>query len=351
MNVPTLMVKLAALRGHPIPTSSVPAPAETEGSEVLPASVEHQIKRPKGVRLIRNVEYARRDGFSKKGAALRLRLDLMIPKAGRKHPLVVYVPGGGFVMAVKAGAAGMRRYVAAAGYVVASVEYRTTRHGATYPDGIADVREAIQYLTAHAEEYGIDPSRVAVWGESAGGYVASMVGLTNDDARLNPQRTHVAAVINKFGASSLERLAEGFDQETIAMNDAPGNPLAQYVHGPQAVSVSDDLAALTASDPISHISSSAPAFLLFHGTDDRIVSPVQTELLHRALRAAGADSTRYLIEGAGHGDIALKRREDKYWSTVPVMKIIVDFLGRSFDNSGNPLTDGASGGSGLVETR
>ena len=249
-------------------------------------------------------------------------MDIMRPSGAGPHPLVIYIPGGGFVVAPRIGGARMRRYVAAAGYVVASVEYRTTSHGATYKDGIADVGAAIAYLREHADEYAIDGSRVALWGESAGGYLASMVGVTSGDRA-------VRAVINKFGGSALERLAEGFDETAASSTFAPGNAIARYVHGPQAQSIDEDTVTLRAADPATHANAKTPPFLLFHGTDDRLISPVQTEHLHHALRAAGADSTRYLVIGAGHGDIAVKGGEEKFWTTEPMMRLIVEFLDRT----------------------
>jgi dipeptidyl aminopeptidase/acylaminoacyl peptidase len=70
-----------------------------------------------------------------------------------------------------------------------------------------------------------------------------------------------------------------------------------------------------------------------HGTDDRIVSPSQTLLLHNALRAAGANSTRYVIDGAGHGDLAAvgdNAKSAHLWSTTTVMQDLVGFLARAF---------------------
>ena len=330
MNIPTLMTKIAALRGHPIPISSQAAPLDTDDSEVIDASAEGQIRSAKDVAVLRNVEFARFTGARPNGSDVILRMDIMKPRALGRHPLVVYIPGGGFVVAAKIGGARMRRYVAAAGYVVASVEYRTTSHGSIYVDGIADVRAAMGFLRAHADEYGIDPSRVAVWGESAGGYLASMVGVTNRNERLDPDGAgDVLAVVNKFGGSSLGRLAEGFDPATVAATGAEGNPIARYVHGPQAKFIDDNPAALKAADPETYVTAATPPFLLFHGSDDRLISPVQTAALHRALRAAGAESTRYIVVGAGHGDIAVKGGEEKFWTTAPMMRIITDFLDRT----------------------
>jgi acetyl esterase/lipase len=337
VNIPTLMVKLAALQGRPLPISSRPAPLDTEDSTVIPADARGQIGAGRRVRSVRNVEFARREGVGRDGAALGLRLDLMIPKAPGRYPLVVYIPGGGFVHSVKAGGARMRRYLAAAGFVVASVEYRTIMHGATYRDGIADVRAAIGHLRSHADEYAIDPERVAVWGESAGGYLAAMIGVTDAEER-RPGDGVVSAVVDKFGASSLDRFAEGFDDETAGKIHAPGNPLARYVHGPTGRLLTDDAAALKAADPLTHISPQTPPFLIFHGSDDRLVSPVQTSALHRALLAAGRDSTRYLIEGGGHGDLAVKGGEEKFWTTVPMMGLMIDFLRRTLSERSSRAT-------------
>ena len=113
------------------------------------------------------------------GSAVDLSLDIQVPRRGGARPLVVYIPGGGFVLALKESMLGLRTYVAEAGFAVASIEYRTVADEADYSDGIADVKSAIRYLRAHAGEYGIDPAHVAVWGESAGGYLAAMAGVTN----------------------------------------------------------------------------------------------------------------------------------------------------------------------------
>ncbi len=102
-----------------------------------------------------------------------------MPETPGVKPLVVYLPGGGFVYSAKEAALARRTYVAEAGFAVASAEYRTVRHGATYRHAVADAKLAIRFLRAHGEKYGLDTSKVALWGESAGGYVASMAGVTN----------------------------------------------------------------------------------------------------------------------------------------------------------------------------
>lgn len=326
MNFPTMMVKIAALAGHPIPMAAQAAAFDdTEGVHVR-ADASEQIRRGRGVRGARGIEYARRAGAD--GAPLPLRLDVLAPTGSGSHPLVVYIPGGGFVRSARAGGARMRRHIAAHGYVVASIEYRTVVHAATWTDGIADVRAAIAHLRRHARDYGIDPQRVAVWGESAGGYLAAMTGV-NDARDRQEDEAPLLAVIDKFGGSALGRIAEGFDRGMVAKMQGPGSPIARYVHGPGGGSLVDDSDALRQADPATLVSPSTAPFLLFHGSDDRMISPVQTGALHRALRAASVDSTWFIIDGAGHGDLAAKGGEEKFWTTVPMMRLMTDFLDRT----------------------
>jgi acetyl esterase/lipase len=324
MNLPTLMTRLAALQGHPLPISTQAAPLDDHDSETIDADASRQIPRAKGVRVIRNIEYARRT--TRDGKPLPLRLDLMIPQVEGLHPLVVFVPGGGFVMAPKVGGARMRRYVAASGFVVASIEYRTVRHGAMYQDALDDLATAVRYLREHAEQYAIDPQSVGLWGESAGGYLAGMAGVTPDEARWGDGGSPVRAVVDKFGASDLFRIAEGFDDKAASAMLAPGNSLAKFSIGPAAVVLEDDPDAVHAADPARRAGSDAASFLIFHGTDDRIISPVQTSILHAALLRAGARSRRVLVRDAGHGDIAVKGGEEKYWTTEPMAALMIEFL-------------------------
>jgi acetyl esterase/lipase len=100
-----------------------------------------------------------------------LTLDVLTPATSGPKPLVVYVPGGGFVQADKGGALGLRTYVAESGYVVASIRYRTVTDGARYVDGLADVKSAVRFCarmptstasTRPRSSCGASP-RAAIW--------------------------------------------------------------------------------------------------------------------------------------------------------------------------------------------
>jgi acetyl esterase/lipase len=274
------------------------------------------------------------------GKPLDLLMDVQMPAAPGRKPLVIYVTGGGFIQAPKEGALNLRTYVAEAGFVVASVKYRTTTNGANYRDGIADVKSAIRYLRANADKYGIDPKKVAVWGESAGGYIVSMVGVTNgvktfDVGNNLDQSSDVQAVIDKFGASDTSKLSADFDLHAQEANNGIDNPIAQYIGLEPRTHLLDARAATTVANPLTYISSADPPFLILHGSQDKLISPSQTLILHNALIAAGAHSTRYVLEGAGHGDLSFlgDSKSGLPWSTNQTMSLIVGFLRTSIGDA------------------
>jgi len=229
------------------------------------------------------------------------------------------------MIAIKDSALDLRTYMAEAGFVVASIEYRTTADHASYRDGVADVKSAVRYLRAHSRDLGINPTRIAVWGESAGGYMSAMAAVTNGHKDFDigdnlDQSSDVQAVIDKFGPSDASKVADDFDPNARKFYADPNNSVARYTSGDAG----------SAANPLTYIGPSATAFLIFHGSNDRLVSPSQTLILHNALTAAGVHSTRYVINGAGHGDMSFlgDSKAGLPWSTNQVMGIMVGFLNR-----------------------
>jgi acetyl esterase/lipase len=287
------------------------------------------------LKMIRNVVFSRPRLAN--GEVKSLALDVQMPASEVPVPLVIYVTGGGFVAAPKETSLDLRTFVAESGFVVASIQYRTVLDGATYKGSVADVKAAIRYLRANAKAYSIDPDHVAVWGQSAGGYLAAMAGVTGnvtafDQSDDRGPSSSVQAVVDEFGPADLGKAAVDFDPSTQAAYAQPDNPIAAFVPGSPGRLVDSPVAAGPAN-PASYISRSTPPFLILHGDDDRLVSPSQTATLHRALRAAGVDSTRYVLHGANHGDMAVmgKPGTGLPWSASQTMGIIVEFLHRTLD--------------------
>ncbi|MGH8853423.1 MAG: alpha/beta hydrolase fold domain-containing protein [Telluria sp.] len=126
-------------------------------------------------------------------AALSLALDLYLPAPGGKPaPLVILVHGGGWASGERTNLAPLAARLAARGYAAATVSYRLSGQ-ARYPAAVDDVKEALRWLRGRAGRFGIDPARVAIAGGSAGGQIASLVGMTEPQA--------IRAVVNIDGLS------------------------------------------------------------------------------------------------------------------------------------------------------
>src|SRR5258706_7848976 len=215
---------------RPVMASTIAA-SDTSTSIVIRPDPNDQITCGKAaVKTVEDVIFVTRTLAN--GKSVDLSLDIQMPERRAKRPLVVYVTGGGFIQAPKEAALNLRTYVAEAGFVVASIQYRTVRDGANFRDGIADVKSAVRFLRAHADQYGIDLVKVAVWGESAGGYLAAMVGVTNgikafDIGNNLEQSSDVQAVVAKFGTSDMSKLAADFDEQAKEADNSNEKPIAQ----------------------------------------------------------------------------------------------------------------------------
>jgi acetyl esterase/lipase len=310
MNRLTIVKLISRLRGEPFAVSSIPAADEVNRGDGERWTDVPRVQVPSRERqstLNKTVVYAERTGFKR---PRRLRMDIHVPDTPGPHPLVMFLPGGGFAVAQFRMGRRQRGYVADAGFVVASMEYRTVGDGATYEEGLADVTDAIAYLMNHAAAYEVDVSRVVLWGESAGGYLAALAATRGVAGRC------VRGVVDVVGASDMSQVADGFDAATQRMWHGPDSLVSRYVGTPPP----------REANPLAYVDAATPPFLLFHGSDDRIVSPRQSLILHRALSAAGVSSRRIVLEGAGHGELALPTSDTKVWTSTAVMDEIVGFL-------------------------
>ncbi len=314
-----------------IPQAVTIAPSDNSTIIVIKPDPTDQIRCGKTqVKLIKDVVYA--VPTTADGKTIKLAMDIMVP-AGNS-PAIVYVPGGGFMMSPKEAAGDLRQYVAESGFAVVSIQYRTVSNGhATYRETIQDVKAAVRYLRAHGAEYGIDGSRIGVWGESAGGYLAAMMGVTGGVSEFDAggdldRSSEVQAVVDKFGPSDLSKIVADYEPAQQSQY-GPGTSLAHFVNGPNSKKgVLDNPEAIYASNPLTYVNASDPPFLLLHGSADSLVSPSETLILHKALKRAGVDSTRYVLDGSKHGDMAFigDVKAGKAWSTNEVMNIIVNFF-------------------------
>ena len=255
-----------------------------------------------------------------------LKMDILRPISDEPMPAVLFITGGGFISAKKTNYISQRVHIAEAGYVVASIEYRVVPDG-TFKDAVHDAKSAVRYLRAHAKEFNIDTNRIAVMGESAGGYMAAMVGTTNGVKEFDVgdnlnYSSEVQAAIDIYGLSDLTRVGADFSKAVQESHKSASASEAIFVNGippfGKGGSILSNAESAKAANPITYISSKTAPFLLMHGDKDSLVSPSQTEILHQALSDKGIDSTRYVVENANHADV--------YWYQPEILKIIIDFL-------------------------
>lgn len=242
-------------------------------------------------------------------------LNIYLPNEGdTPHPVIVVIHGGGFMSgnATSGDLADMFEGLNR-GFAIASVNYRLSGE-ATFPAAVNDVRAAVRFLKANAEQYQLDPTRVAVWGASAGANLAAMVGTTptvdalNGDASENLAfDSSVQAVVDWFGPIEFLAMDEQFEQlditPALGATDRDGSPESRYIG--QIISADPDLT--ERANPTNYISTldpaTAPSFFIQHGTADANVPILQSENFANALsEQLGADKVVYsVLEGAGHG--------------------------------------------------
>lgn len=259
-----------------------------------------------------------------------LKMDILKPQSEKSLPALVFIPGGGFVSSNKDAYIQQKLKIAESGYIVASIEYRTIPD-CVFPEPLQDVKSAIRYLRAHAKRFNIDKENIAVMGNSAGGYLAALVGVTNgveefDRGDYLNEKSDVKASIDIYGLSDLTSIGYGYSEIDQKAHKSPAAPEALWVHGipirtrQLGLGINDDLEKADKANPITYISKNSTPFLLMHGSKDSLVSPYQTKIFHDALIKEGIESIRYVVEGAEHGGT--------HWVQPEIINIIIEFLNK-----------------------
>jgi acetyl esterase/lipase len=274
-----------------------------------------------------------------------LKLDLFVPAGNGERPLVIYVHGGGWM------AGGPRRSaayadwpkvlaaLAAKGYVVASVGYRFSGE-APFPAAIQDVKAAIRWLHANGAKYGIDARRTAIWGQSAGGHLAALVGTSCHAAALSPGARSVPAQGN---VETVASTAAGADEASDCVqavvswfgiydfSTLKSLPTAAQSETDPAIKFLGcgdkpcDRARQDFASPMTYVDRTDPPFLLIHGTDDQTVPVAQTEQFDAALRKAGVPVTKLIIPGVGHSWIG-QTADSTRKASLDALQISIDFI-------------------------
>ena len=238
-------------------------------------------------------------------------VDLYAPGGDGPWPLIVAIHGGAFMWGNRGAELPHVPGLLERGYAVASVEYRLSGE-AIFPAAVQDVKQATAYLRAHAAELNLDPSFFAAWGRSAGGHLASMLGVTSGQATEFDGRggnSSVQAVVDWYGPSDFLQMDAQFlaqpptgDVPPVQNHDEPRSPESRWIGGP----IQELPADAARANPITYVTRAAiplPPFFLAAGTSDHLVPHQQTLILADALRAHGTPVTLQILQDARHGDM------------------------------------------------
>ena len=264
-----------------------PTEAWTEkGAVSVPSTADISIRR--------HVAYARPGGQPQ-------RADLYLPSASGfpgPRPAVVLIHGGGWRFGSKAQMATQARRLAERGFVAMAINYRLAPRD-PYPAQVEDCREAVRWLQSPSAEVPVDPTRVALYGYSAGGHLACLVGATQAEFPASGE----AGTQDQNPSPRVQAVVAGgapCDLQTVP----PDNDyLAYWLGGTRR----EAAAKYRAASPVVWVSPDDPPFFFFHGGRDWLVPAAIAQRMHRALQEAGVSSEFFICKGDGHFNAFLDR--------------------------------------------
>ena len=257
---------------------------------VAPAQVKHEM--PDNIALQRDLRY-------REGKSAAWRLDLAYPKdpGTKARPALVIIHGGGWIEGDKSSFTSLEHRApgniidfAKLGFVAATINYRLSGE-APFPAALEDCKCAVRWLRAHAKDYHIDIERIGAYGNSAGGHLALLLGLTNKsdgldgDGPYQGQSSVVQAVVSDSGPVDLDFRKPG--------NNGLARVIAQLLAGPPDA-LTDRI---RKASPANYVEGAVPPLLLIYGTADTQVTVGPVDEFVLALQKAGLRDLTYLRLG------------------------------------------------------
>lgn len=229
-----------------------------------------------------------------------LKLDLAMPTGDGPFPAIVFVHGGGWIMGNRSRYWYETEEAAQRGFVAATISYRLSKTGIDtpsvdgFPAALEDVKAAIRFLRSNRHEFRIDAKRIGVVGESAGGHLALLAGLTqpSDGFEGSPPKnvpsSSVQAIVNISGATDLAPLWKSSERiRPVLVILLGGTPQAEAD-------------AYRRASPIQYARKDAPPILTIHGASDSLVPAQQARRLDAAVKKAGGRHTLLILPETGH---------------------------------------------------
>lgn len=274
----------------------------------------------KTLTLIDNIVYSHQNDLD--GNPLELKMSIMLQNGNSEmrlamneddpredhspKPALLWIPGGGWRGVDKNLMLGEMSEFANAGYVVASMYYRSSSEGA-FPAQLEDVKTAVRFLRAHAKQYEIDPERIGVFGRSAGGHLAAFAAMNTDDhitQEWSEYSSEVQACCDLFGPVNVVALMEEEEKKFSNPNfrwhrieDTHGGALI----GGDPATIKERAKAANAD---AFVSPAMCPIQILHGDNDPLVpKELSSDLLYKNIVDAGLEERAeyYVLKHAGHG--------------------------------------------------
>ena len=257
----------------------------------------------------KSVEYGKPDGHA-------LLLDLHVPDGPGPFPAAILVHGGGFDAGSRAtNMSPTFQPLADAGFAWFSIDYRMAPQF-RFAEAREDMDGAIKWVKANARTYRVNPAKIVISGESAGGF------LVNYAATHETPETRVAAVVDFYGVTDYDRVARQrqayparFNMASINGHQKTGGGIWFFgVDGYDEAS----FAKLKAISPLYAVHKGMAPFLEIHGTRDDQVPYEQSTLMCEAMHKVGARCDVITVEAGGHGMSSWKDPDQQHYKAEMV---------------------------------
>ena len=268
------------------------APDDDEGPKVpVRQRIVPFLVRRREVTVDRNIPYT-------KVAGKRLKLDVYRPRQPPDRPLpaVLQIHGGGWVVGDKREQGiPLLNHLAANGWVGFNANYRLSP-GATFPDHLVDLKQAVAWIRQHGAEYGADPDYLVVTGGSAGGHLTALMALTANDPRYQPGfedvDTSFRAAVPFYGVYDFTNRLGTWDPDVMRLFFEP-MILKAFID--------DEPDKFAQASPIDCVRPDAPPFLIIHGDRDTLAPVADARLFVERLRAVSDEPVLYAeLHGSQH---------------------------------------------------
>jgi acetyl esterase/lipase len=256
---------------------------------ILTVCASAQVLAQAQTEIVPDVVYGHKDG-------LAMTFDVIKPKANANGAAVIFMVSGGWISNYNPPQQTATRFkdLLDKGFTLITV-----RHGSSpkylIPEIVSDVRRAVRFIRHNAKQWGVDPNRLGVFGGSAGGHLALVLGTASDNGDPNAKEDfmkesdRVASVVAYFPPVDLRPLARGLNPQPT------GGTLDRF----PALNFEKEKA--PDYSPIVHVSPDDPPTLLIHGDKDKLVPVNNSKVIHEAFQKNNVKTQLIIIEGAEHG--------------------------------------------------